>query len=194
MDSEQHVCVCWEKRTWGGGGGRDGKNGKWWRVGQSEQIQVEGTWWTASCLLVRAPCLSSQQAVTWRFPSSGCLANKTETDDFKLQLLFLNKWLQVRLCVKSFTLDPQNNPMMGDTFSSFCSWAREVINLQSFQSCGAARIWSLHSYLLCSLSAQIREENGQKHFLCLTSRLSRITSSEIWGKSVQVHLKEFTSY
>ena len=159
MDSEQHVCVCWEKGTWGGGGGRDGKNGKWWRVGQPEQIQAEGTWWTASCLLVRALCFSSQQAITWRFPSSGCLANKTETDDFKLQLLFLNKCLQVRLCVESFTLDPQNNPMMGDTFSSFCSWAREVINLPEF-----SELWCSQDLIPVLLSALlfIRSDKGRK--------------------------------
>lgn len=51
----------------------------------------------------------------------------------------------------------------------------------------------LHPSLLCILAAQAEEE-GQNCFLCMTYRLSRIRVSEILGKSVQVSLKEFTSY
>lgn len=153
-----------------------------------------GTWWTASCLLVSS--LFVQSTSCWKFhPQEAALL-------IRLRQMTLNysSYFWINGCRSDSVLRVLHLilriTMMGDTFSSFCSWAREVINLQSFQSCGAARIWSLHSYLLCcSLSrSDKRKKMGKNTFSCLTSRLSRITSSEIWGKSVQVHLKEFTSY
>lgn len=100
-------------------------------------------------------CLSSQQAVTWRFPSSGCLANKT----LRQMTLNYSSYFWINGCrsdsvLRVLHLIPQNNPMMGDTFSSFCSWAREVINLQSFQSCGVCDL--IPCTLICSALYPLR--------------------------------------